>query len=145
MELTLSMHNSLFQFFGLLYLPSRIFLTHTVQYNHHLLYISLIYRLDGARVFSIRIFNEIKPIFTVFAVQGISSLYIFQFHSTTNISGYQLRHRNTISSGTNKSCAIRSLEPRSALVKSSPSCTFPLITLKYCTPPIWGSTAVLKK
>ena len=89
MKLTLSMHNSLFQFLRLLHFPSRIFLTHTVQYNHHLLYISLIYRLDGTRVFSIRIFNEVKPVFTVFAVQGISSLYIFQFHSTTNISGYQ--------------------------------------------------------
>ena len=102
MKLTLSMHNSLFQFLRLLHFPSRIFLTHTVQYNHHLLYISLIYRLDGTRVFSIRIFNEVKPVFTVFAVQGISSLYIFQFHSTTNISGYQFLHRNTISSRTNK-------------------------------------------
>ena len=40
---------------------------------------------------------------------------------------------------------MRSLEPRSALVKSSPSCTLPLITLKYWTSPICGSTAVLKK
>ena len=40
---------------------------------------------------------------------------------------------------------MRSFEPRSALVKSSPSCTLPLITLKYCTSPICGSTAVLKK
>ena len=40
---------------------------------------------------------------------------------------------------------MRSLEPRSALFKSSPSCTTPLITLKYCTSPICGSTAVLKK
>ena len=36
-------------------------------------------------------------------------------------------------------CASLSLLPLSELVKSSPSRTFPLITLKYCTPPICGS------
>ena len=44
-----------------------------------------------------------------------------------------------------KSCARRSLLPRSALVSSSPAFTVPLITLKYWTSPICGSIPVLKK
>ena len=50
-EFTLSVNNSLAQFLGLLYHPSRIFLAHTVQYGHHLFCIGLIHGFDSTRIF----------------------------------------------------------------------------------------------
>ena len=99
-ELTLSVNNSLTQLFGLLYHPSRIFLTHAVKDNHHFFRIGFIQRLDSTRVFRIRILNKIETVFSAFTIQSISGMHIFQFHGTANITGYHFFYLDTVSTRT---------------------------------------------
>ena len=99
-EFTLTMNQNLFQLFRLFYYPSRIFLTHAVQYSHHLFCISFIDRLNSTSIFRIRILNKVKTIFAVFTIQGISCLHIFQFHCTSDISRTKFVYLFTVSSGT---------------------------------------------
>ena len=100
MELTLSVYQNLTQFFGLLYNPCRIFLTHTIQYRHHLFRIRLINRFDSSCIFRIRILDKVETVFTILSVQRISSLYVFQFHRTTDISRTKFIHLFTVCSCT---------------------------------------------
>ena len=79
MEFSLSVYDCLFQFFRLLYNPRRIFLTHTVQNNHHLFRIGFIQRLNSTGIFGIRIFDEVKMISAPLPFKVLPVLTSFSF------------------------------------------------------------------
>src|SRR5574344_1766351 len=92
MEFTLTTNNCLTKFFRLFNFPSRILFTHSIKNGHHLFSFGFIDSLDSTRKFRIGILNEIKAIITILTVQCIACVNIFQFHSTTYITGYELVH-----------------------------------------------------
>ena len=90
------MNNDLAQFLALLYSPCGIFLSHALQGIHHLLCLCFIDSLDGTAVLRVGILDEVEPILTILAVEGIASLHVLQFHGTTDITGHHFFHLDTI-------------------------------------------------
>ena len=99
MEFSLTVYQSLFQFFWLLNHPGRIFFAHTVQDTHHLFHIRFIHRLNGTGIFRVRIFDKIEFVVTILTVQRITGFHVFQFHGSTDITGLQFFHLDTVTTG----------------------------------------------
>ena len=87
MEFTLSVNDGLSEFLRLFYYPCRVFLSHLGQSHHEFLHLLFVDSLDGARVFCVRIFDEVVSPVAVLAVEGITSLHVLELHGTADITG----------------------------------------------------------
>ena len=85
-ELALSVHQNLTKFLTLLNFPSRIFLAHAVESNHHLFGVGLVDGTNGTCKLRIGIFDKIEAIVAVFAVQGVAGADIFELDGATDIT-----------------------------------------------------------
>ena len=86
------------QLLALLHNPCRVFLTHLQQRCHKFFGLAFVHSLNGARIFRVRIFDEIEFLVNILAVKCIASLNIFQLHGTSYVAGIKLLHRNTVGS-----------------------------------------------
>ena len=91
------MNDNLAQLLRLLNNPCRIFLTHLLQSSHHLLGLSLVDSLDGTRELRVRIFDEVKFIVYILAIQRVTCLHVLQLHRTTDITCTQLVNLDAVS------------------------------------------------
>ena len=100
MELTLSMHDGLPEFFALLHHPCRVFLAHLQQCSHHLLGILRVVGFDGTAILRVRILDEVKTLFGTLTIERVARLHIFQLHGTADVTGVELIHGDAVGTGT---------------------------------------------
>ena len=101
-EFALSVHENLAQFLALLNFPRGVFLTHTGKGGHHLFGVGLVDGTDGARKLGVGIFDKVKAMVAVFAVEGIARAHVLEFDGTADIACHELFHLLTISTCTDK-------------------------------------------
>ena len=103
---------------------------HAVEDGTQFLGLALVQGADGTLILGSGIGDEVKDVLAALLVEGVAAAHVFQFHSSTDVTGVDLVDSGLVLSANDVDLSQTLLAATVMLVRSAPALRMPLITLK---------------